>query len=216
MTKVGVIGATGMAGSAIFREAQKVGFEVTAIVRNSSKAKELLGDNIEFLEKDAFELTKSDLADFDVLVNAFSTATSQAYQHVDLAAHLIRLFRETDQPRLIFILGAGSLYTGEDHHLVVEDIKKTPGSENWIATPENQLSELHFLQEVKNVNWVGISPGASFVAGPAADTILYGKEELLADKNGQSETTSGTMAKVIAKEIQEPTHKKERFTVANG
>ena len=104
MTKVGVIGATGMAGSEIFKEAQKAGLEVTAIVRNSSKAKELLGDNIEILEKDAFELSKNDLANFDVLVNAFSTAPSQAYQHVDLAAHLIHLSRDTDQPRLIFIL----------------------------------------------------------------------------------------------------------------
>ena len=216
MTKIGIIGATGMAGSAIFREAQKAGLEVTAIVRNSSKAKKLLGDNIEVLENDAFELSKNDLANFDVLVNAFSTAPSQAYQHVDLAAHLIHLFRETEQPRLIFILGAGSIHSGEDRHLVVEDIKKTPGSEEWIATPENQLAELHFLQEVKNVNWTGISPGASFVAGPAAENILYGKEELLVDKNGQSETTAGTMAKVIVKEIQEPTHKRERFTVANG
>lgn len=216
MTKVGIIGATGMAGSATFKAAAKAGLEVTAIVRNAAKAQDLLGSDISILEKDAFVLTAEDLAGFDVIVDAFSTAPAQAYRHVDLTAHLVSLFREKDQPRFIFILGAGSLHTGDDDHLVVEDIKKMPGSEAWVNTPINQLAELHFLQDVTNVNWVGMSPGSSFVAGPAADNILYGKEHLLSDANGKSETTGDTMAKAIVKEIQEPTHKQERFTVANG
>lgn len=216
MSKIGIIGATGMAGSATFKEAVAAGLDVTAIVRNAAKAKEMLGSDSQILEKDAFELTQEDLAGFDVIVNAFSTAPAKAYRHVDLAAHLVRLLRECGSPRVLFILGAGSLHTGSDHHLVVEDIRKMPGADAWVATPENQLSELHFLQEVKNVNWVGISPGASFVAGPAAEKILYGENELLADATGKSETTAGTMAKVIVKEILEPSHEKERFTVANG
>ncbi|GEN48196.1 NAD(P)-dependent oxidoreductase [Ligilactobacillus pobuzihii] len=216
MTKVGIIGATGMAGSAAFKEAQSAGLDVTAIVRNKSKAKDKLGDSIQILEKDAFALSHDDLANFDVVVDAFSTDPAQAYLHVDLTAHLISLFRETQQPRFIFILGAGSLHTGDDNHLVVEDIKKVPGAESFINTPINQLAELHFLQDVTNVNWVGISPASSFVAGEASDNILYGTEELLTNKDGNSETTGGTMAKAIVKEIQEPSHKQERFTVANG
>ncbi len=216
MTKVGIIGATGMAGSAAFKEAQIAGLDVTAIVRNATKAKKELGDSIQILEKDAFSLTKDDLSGFDVIVDAFSTDPAKAYLHVDLTAKLISLFREEKQPRFIFILGAGSLRTGADHHLVVEDIKKAPGSKAWIGTPINQLSELHFLQDVTNVDWVGISPGASFVPGTAASNILVGSNELLADKEGKSETTAGTMAKVIVKEIEEPSHKQERFTVANG
>lgn len=216
MTKVGIIGATGMAGSATFKAAQQAGLDVTAVVRNAAKAKDLLGADIQVLEKDAFALTTEDLAGFDVIVDAFSTAPAQAYLHVDLTAHLISLFRETEQPRLIFILGAGSLHTGDDNHLVVEDIKKIPEAAAWINTPVNQLAELHFLQDVTNVNWVGVSPASSFVAGPAADKILYGTEDLLVNAAGESETTGDTMAQAIVKEIQEPAHKQERFTVANG
>lgn len=216
MTKVGIIGATGMAGSATFKAAKQAGLDVTAVVRNAAKAKELLGADIQILEKDAFALTTEDLAGFDVIVDAFSTAPAQAYLHVDLTAHLISLFRETEQPRLIFILGAGSLHTGADNHLVVEDIKKMPEAAAWINTPVNQLAELHFLQDVTNVNWVGVSPASSFVAGPAADKILYGTEDLLVNAAGESETTGDTMAQAIVKEIQEPAHKQERFTVANG
>lgn len=216
MTKVGIIGATGMAGSATFKEAVAAGLEVTAVVRNADKAKKELGSDVQILEKDAFDLTKEDLTQFDVVVDAFATAPAKAYLHTDLAAKLVALLRETETPRVIFILGAGSLYTGDDHHHVVEDIRKAPGSDAWIGTPENQLRELHFLRDVNNVNWVGISPASSFVAGPAAENILYGKEELLYDDAGKSETTGGTMAKAIVKEIQHPAHKQGRFTVANG
>lgn len=216
MTKVGIIGATGMAGSAIFKEAQKAKLEVTAIVRDADKAKKELSNDIQILKKNAFALTKDDLDKFDVVIDAFSTAPPRAYLHIDLATKLVGIYRQTRHPRFIFILGAGSLHTGNDHHLAVEDIKKIPGSESWVGTPISQLAEFHFLSDVTNVNWVGISPGMQFIAGPPAKKIIYGHNELLSNKKGKSETTSGTMAQVIVKEIQKPVHKQERFTVING
>lgn len=65
---------------------------------------------------------------------------------------------------MIFILGAGSLRTGIDNHLVVEDIKKLTGSENWINTPQEQLNELNYLKQVEDVDWLGISPALTFEA----------------------------------------------------
>ena len=41
--KIGIIGATGNAGSAIYREASARGHEVVAIVRNEEKARKCLG-----------------------------------------------------------------------------------------------------------------------------------------------------------------------------
>lgn len=41
---IGVIGATGMAGSAITKEALKQGLNVKAFVRNESKARDMFGD----------------------------------------------------------------------------------------------------------------------------------------------------------------------------
>src|SRR5699024_10993232 len=102
MTKVGIIGATGMAGTAIFKAANTDGLDVTAIVRSKDKATRELGENSQLLVKDAFSLTKADLAAFDVVINAFATAPEKAYLHTDLAARLIALLRESDQPRLIF------------------------------------------------------------------------------------------------------------------
>lgn len=218
MTKVGIIGATGMAGSATFKAAIAAGLDVTAIVRSTDKAKETLGSDIAVIEKDAFDLTKADLEQFDVVVNAFATAPQQAYLHTDLAAHLVAELRETDAPRIIFILGAGSTFagTGDDRHYAYDDIKADPANASWQAIPENQLYEFNFLKDVKNVNWVGMSPGQLFVPGELADNILYGEDDMLFDKDGNSQTTSDTMAKAIVDEIVTPSHKQSRFIVTNG
>lgn len=218
MTKVGIIGATGMAGSATFKAAQNAGLDVTAIVRNADKEKQNLGSDIQILETDAFNLTKSDLEQFDVVVDAFATAPEQAYLHTDLAAHLVAVLRETDSPRLIFILGAGSSFVGnvEQRHYAYDDIKADPNNAAWQSIPENQLYELNFLKDVKNVNWTGISPGQLFVPGELATKILYGKDDMLFDEQGRSQTTSETMAKAIIDEIITPAHKQERFIVTNG
>lgn len=92
MVKIGIIGATGNAGSAIYKEATERGHEVTAIVRDADKAKEKLGENVSTIISDAFELTKDDLSGFDVIVNAFATSPNQAYLHVDLTARLVSFF----------------------------------------------------------------------------------------------------------------------------
>jgi len=212
--KIGIISANGNAGRAIYWEAMKRGHEVTAIVRNPKKAEDLFGSEAAILAKDAFDLTKEDLIAFDAIVNAFATEPAKAYLHVDLAAKLVALFRESDSPRLVFILGAGSLLTGEDKHLFVEDIREIPGHEEWIGIPEYQWKEWLFLKEVNNVNWVGVSPSATFEPGENKGIVL-GKDELLLASDGASHTTTGTMAAAILDEIEHPFHHQERFTVGD-
>lgn len=214
MTKIGIIGATGSAGSSIFREARERGHDVTAVVRNQEKAEEMFGKNITIVEKDAFELLRSDLENFDVVVNAFGTSPTQAKFHVDLAQNLVSLFREAENgPRLFFILGAGSLLD-ENDELFVETIRQAPNSEEFIAVPEQQIKELDYLREVDSVDWVGVSPGAEFAEGEATDFEI-GKDHILKNDEEDSYTSSGTLAKAILDEIENPRFENERFTVIN-
>ncbi len=111
--KLAIIGATGMAGTALYKESVSRRHDVTAVVRNRDKAVSLLGSGVRVIEKDVFDLSKSDIDSFDVIINAFATVPDKAYLHLDLAAKLIALFRETESPRLFFILGAGSLLDKE-------------------------------------------------------------------------------------------------------
>ncbi|WP_058304567.1 NAD(P)H-binding protein [Gorillibacterium timonense] len=211
--KIAIIGAAGMAGRAVYREAAERGHDVVGIVRNADRAKEVLGSDANLLVKDAFELQQSDLSSFDVVVNAFATASDKAYLHVDLTAKLVAMFRETSSPRLFFILGAGSLLD-QNERPFVETIKTLPGSEAWVSIPVNQFKQLEFLRQVDNVNWVGVSPSASFVVGEK-HTPVIGQDHLLTAADGKSHTTNGTMAVAVLNEIEKPTVLRARFTVSD-
>lgn len=158
-------------------------------------------------------MPESMLNQFDVIVDAFGTTPANAEAHIRLAKKLIDIARRNNI-RVIFILGAGSLHTGEDHHRVVEDIKALPNSDTWINTPVQQLKELEYLEGVDDVDWLGISPSMQFEKGPATDYI-EGQDELLYNDEGDSKTSSGTMAEVVIKEIVTPEHSKMRITVAD-
>jgi len=218
MTKLLIIGATGMTGQSLVAEAVANGLSVIANGRNLDKLNALNNEfqDINILNKDAFEITLSDLEDVDVIIDAFATAPEQAYLQIDLAAHLISLLRNSSK-RIGFILGAGSLYTDESkskltYDLIAEDDSTKP----WRAIPENQLYELEFLRRVKNVNWFGVSPGSNFIAGEQSDNILVGDDILLTNDQNVSETTSGTMAFKVIEEVKNNQYNQKRFTVANG
>lgn len=208
-----IIGASGMAGQAIFREATARGHKVTGIVRDEAKAREVLGAQADILGKDAFSLQQDELAGFDVVVNAFSAPPDKAYLHVDLAARLVAQLRETSAPRLFFILGAGSLMDGQGK-LFMETLKTVPDAASWISIPINQYRELQFLREVDNVNWVGISPSAEFIPGEKHTPVL-GREHLLTAADGRSHVTNSTLAHAVLDEIEAPSAFRARFTVSD-
>lgn len=211
--KLAIIGATGMAGSALYNESISRGHDVTAIVRHKEKAVSLFGDKVNVIEKDVFDLTKEELQEFDVIVNAFATAPTKAYLHLDLAAKLVAMFRETNSPRLFFILGAASLFD-ENNQLFLETLKQVPDAESWISIPIEAYKTLNFLRSIENVNWVGVSPSADFVAGEATTPVI-GKDYLLKSSSGKSIVTNKTMAIGILDEIEKPQFNRTRFTVCN-
>jgi len=209
--RIGIIGGAGRAGRALFNEATKRGDVPTAIVRDLSKAEGVLGEFGNYLHKDALKLTASDLASFDVVIDAMGTSPGEASRHVDLTKHLVALTRGKDAPRLVFVLGAGSL-TVAGNRLFLDELYELPGTASWIAIPEQQYRQLKFLRTVDDVDWTGISPSAEFVPGPAGKPVLGG-DELLRGPKGGSKVTTGTLAVAVLDEIHAPAHRRQRFTV---
>ncbi|WP_076652831.1 NAD(P)-dependent oxidoreductase [Lacticaseibacillus paracasei] len=210
--KIAIIGATGHAGSAIFKEALKRGHEVTGYVRHPDKSVGILPPDADLIQQDAFTLTREQLTGYDAVIDAFATTIEQAYLHIDLADHLIHELRNTDKPRVIFILGAGSLKNGDQ--TLYDTLKKDPHAAAFINTPLNQFRELQLLRWTDNVNWLGISPSANFQPGPAT-AYVRGKDELLKDDSGKSVLNSDTLAVALLDELENPTIKQARFTARN-
>ncbi|KRL80779.1 NAD(P)-dependent oxidoreductase [Secundilactobacillus paracollinoides] len=209
--KIGVIGATGRTGQEIVKEAISRGHEVTAIVRSKDKAASLFGNQVTIIKQDALTLTHDDLSEFDEVVDAF--ASPQAYQHLDLASRLISAFRNDDTTNLFFILGASSLKQA-DGTMMLDTILKDNAGQPWIQTPVQQVHEYNYLQWIDNVNWTAISPQATFTPGPKT-TYRIAKDEILLNKAGKSEVSTGNLASALLDEIEQPKHLRQRFTVVD-
>ena len=114
--KLAVVCANGKAGKLIVKEAVERGLDVTAVVRgeNQTVASQVL-------RKDLFDLTKVDLKDFDVVVDAFGAWSEDVLpQHSTSLKHLCDLLSKTDI-RLCGVGGAGSLYVNKEHTIQVMD-----------------------------------------------------------------------------------------------
>lgn len=209
--KIGIIGATGKAGSLIMKEALNRGHEVTAIVRNASKITE---PNVAVLEKDVFKLTSDDLNSFDVVVNAFGSSRGNEHQHVEAGKLLIEALSGARNTRLLVVGGAGSLFVDEAKTLRLIDTPEFP--KEHLATAQNQAKNLEDLQQAKNLKWTFISPAAFFdPQGKRTGSYQKGKDHLLVNSQGKSYLSYADFAIAVLDEIENPQHINERFTLVS-
>ncbi|MGU3470892.1 NAD(P)-dependent oxidoreductase [Paenibacillus sp. D51F] len=206
--KIGIIGASGKAGSLIAEEAANRGHQVTAIVRDASKVKNL---SLLMLEKEVFDLQPEDLRPFDVVVNAFGAAPGQEHLHVEAGKKLIELLKGSDT-RLIVVGGAGSLFVDEAHATRLMDTPEFP--KEYYATASNQGKNLTDLQQSEGVDWTFISPAAFFHAeGRRTGSYRKGRDRLTVNAKGDSYISYADYAIALVDEIESPAHRGERFSL---
>jgi len=206
--KIGIIGATGKAGSLILKEAVDRGHEVTAIVRNAAK---IQNPDIKVLEKGIFDLKSEDLKEFDVVVNAFNAAPGQEEKHIEAGKVLINALKNLPQTRLVVVGGAGSLYTDASKTVRVLETPDFPAA--YFPTASNMAKNLEDLQ-ASGINWTYISPSAFFdPQGKRSGSYQKGEDQLLVNSKGESYISYPDYAIAMVDEIENPTHMNKRFTV---
>ncbi len=205
--KIGVIGATGKAGSLIAEEALNRGHEVTAIVRDASKVQ---NSKLNVMEKEVTELTTEDVGGFDVLVNAFGTP--HAEQHVTVGRHLIDILKGAGNTRLIVVGGAGSLYVDDALTTRLVDTPDFPDA--YKPTASNQGQNLQDLKQSSGIRWTFVSPGAFFdPSGPRTGTYTLAGEKLTVNSEGNSYSSYADYAIAIVDEAEKAAHVGERISV---
>ena len=210
--KIGIIGATGKAGSLILKEALERGHEVTAIVRKAAK----LANNSRaaVLEKDIFDLSPSDVKDFDAVVNAFGTGIDNAHLHVEAGRKLIEVMKGAPETRLIVVGGAGSLYVDEAKTIRLVDTPEFPKEIMPIAS--NQGQNFEDLKNSTGLKWTFVSPAAFFnPEGKRTGSYQKGKDNLIVNSKGDSYVSYADYAVAIVDEIENAQHINERFTVVS-
>ncbi|MFD1884727.1 NAD(P)-dependent oxidoreductase [Paenibacillus wenxiniae] len=205
--KIGVIGATGKAGSLIAEEALNRGHEVTAIVRDASKVQ---NSKLNVVEKEVTALTTDDVSGFDVLVNAFGTPNAD--EHVPVGRHLIEILKGASTTRLIVVGGAGSLYV--DDALTTRLIDTPDFPEQYKPTASKQGENLQDLKQSSGIQWTFVSPGAFFDPnGPRTGSYTLAGEKLTVNSEGNSYSSYADYAIAIVDESEKAAHVGERISV---
>ena len=209
--KIAVVAAAGRAGRKIVAEAAARGFEVTAFVR---KATEIDGAT-KIVVKDILALEKSDLANFDAVVDAFGAWTPETLPlHTTTSQHLCDLLSGTDV-RLLIIGGAGSLYVDKAHTTQVFKTPEFPAE--YVPTAQAQATELDELRKRNDVKWTFVSPAADFQAdGERTGKYILAGEEFTLNAAGESVVSYADYALAMVDEIANGNHVQQRISVVRA
>lgn len=205
--KIAVICANGKAGKLIVNEAVNRGLDVTAVVRSENQS---AAPNV--ITKDLFDLTKDDLAPFDVVIDAFAAWTPETLpEHSSSLKHLCDLLSGS-KTRLLVVGGAGSLYVNPEHTLQVMDGESFPDMFKPLANNMgNALSELRTRSDVQ---WTYLSPACDFQPeGARQGKYLLGGEELTLNAQGQSIISYADYAIAMIDEAINGQHIQQRISV---
>jgi len=205
--KIAVVAANGKAGKLIVAEALSRGLDVTAIVRgeNKSSAKKVI-------VKDIMSLTKDDLKDFDVVVDAFGAWTPETLpMHSSSLKNLCDAVSGTDT-RLLVVGGAGSLYVNKEHTAQVADGENFPA--DWKPLANAMAKALNELRERNDVKWTYISPAADFQSdGERTGKYILAGEEFTLNSKGESIISYADYAVAMIDEATKGNNIQKRISV---
>ncbi len=205
--KIAVICANGKAGKLIVKEAAERGLDVTAVVRGENHTVAT-----QVIKKDLFDLTASDLEDFDVIIDAFGAWTPETLPlHSSSLKHLCDL-TSGKNTRFLIVGGAGSLYVNAEHTAQVMDGPDFPDIFKPLASHMGKaLEELRTRDDVK---WTYVSPAGDFQAeGARTGDYILGGEELTLNSKGQSVISYADYAIAMVDEAVKGNHIQQRISV---
>lgn len=209
MKKIAVVCAAGKQGTCLVNEAVARGHEVTGFVR---KGNAVGNPKAKTVVRDLFDLTRDDLAGFDIVIDAFGAWTKETLpQHKTSLAHLCNILSGTNV-RLLVVGGAGSLFVDPAHTLQVKDTEGFPDAFKPLAASMGEaLSELRRRDDVL---WTYLSPAADFVAeGERTGEYLLGGEEFFVNEKGVSRISYADYAVAMLDEAETGAHIRQRFSV---
>lgn len=205
--KIAVVCANGRAGRLVVKEAVERGLDVTAVVREDNQS---VAPHV--IKKDLYDLTKEDLAGFDVVVDAFGAwAPEDLPGHSTSLRHLCDILSGTDI-RLCIVGGAGSLYVNKEHTLCVAD--GADFQEIFKPLASAMAKALGELRERHDVKWTYISPAGDFQAeGERTGQYILGGEELILNEKGESIISYADYVIAMVDEITKGNHIQQRISV---
>ncbi|MFC0581168.1 NAD(P)-dependent oxidoreductase [Micrococcoides hystricis] len=212
--KITVLGATGMAGSAIVNEALTRGHQVVAASRHPAtmnmNEKRLEIRAIDVADRDAVD---SVLAAVDATVLSIRLAPGNENQLAALTRNALDAAAR-HSTRLLVVGGSAPLLSpSRPDRLLIDDPDYVP--EAWKSIAQASLEQLRACKEHPYAKWVYVSPPAIFEPGRRTGSYQRGTTTLLTDTDGVSRITPPDFAAAMLDEIEQPSDD-QHFTVAHG
>jgi uncharacterized protein len=201
--RIAVYGATGMIGSQIAAEAVARGHQVTGITRSGGG----LPDGASDVRGDAGDagLAKRIASESDVVVSAIGPSRTGGDRR-EFLAQLRNLAENLGDARLLVVGGAGSLLVDGRRLVDHADFPEAYQAEALIGA--ESLDYLRGLGD--GVDWTYLSPAPVIQPGPRTG----GYRVALDSPAGQS-ISAADYAIALLDEIDQPAHRRQRFTVAS-
>jgi putative NADH-flavin reductase len=203
-----LIGATGRAGSRILQELLARGHQVTAVVRDRGKGE---------LDQRA-EIAVSDLSDVnqlaeimrgaDAVVSAYGPPADDTDELVAVTKRLIDAVARSASGRLMVVGGAGALEVAPGVSLI--DSGKLPPE--WLPIAKSHAKALDVLRS-SDIDWTYLAPAAYFEPGERTGKFRLGRDNLIANDKGESRISMEDYAIALVDELENPQHRKQRFSI---
>jgi putative NADH-flavin reductase len=210
--KVVVFGAAGKIGSRIVTELLSHGHKVTAVVRDKSKLNRK-ERNLNVVEGDALDSNKIKQLSrgCNTVVSAIgpSKPEDSVRNVVDAAESFVKGLADIRDVRLFVLGGAGSLEVTPG--VLLMDTPEFPEAWKQVALAHKDALEIY---KKSPLIWTYLSPAAMLEPGPRKGSYRQGLDALLTDAKGQSKISMEDLALAVVDELENPKHRRMRFTVA--
>ena len=199
--RIVVLGATGMAGTAVVAEALRRGHEVTAVSRQhrSQTVGRLTSRRLDVIDVDGV----ADLLEqCDVAVVALRPPAGREEELAGLTTGVLDAASRGRTPLLI-IGGAAPLSSPSDPGtLAIDDPTIVPPA--WKDVAQASLDQFRACQAHSYEGWVYLSPPAIFGPGDVTGSYRRGTTTLLRDAHGESRISPEDLALAVVDELEHP------------
>lgn len=203
MSKILLIGSTGMVGSRVAAEVTSRGHELTEATRSG-------GDGRVALDATDAVAVAALAAGHDVIVSAISPprdGTPPAPPLVAAGRAIIEAARTSGTTRVVVVGGAGSLLLPDNTRVVDQDW--FPDEVRPEALAHVELLSV-FENEAAGIDWSYLSPPGQIAPGERTGQITLGADHVVGDS-----VSAEDFAVALIDEVEQGNHLRQRFTVAN-
>ena len=209
--KIGVIGAGGRLGGKIVSEALDRGMEVTAIIHRTP----CRDSRAEVVQRDLFDLTRADIARYDVLYSAFGSGfAADPAVNRQAIGHLADIAAGTGV-HVIMIGGAGCLYADEGETACVYELPEHPAFLKGISW--NLVQGYEQLCRTGDLDWTFVCPSKLLDPdGPrTGDYLTRSDRHILVNEDGNSYVSYDDLAVAMVDFGRDGRFKRQPVTVAS-